>query len=155
MAEASSAVKKIQDRVDEWDVHRGAWPAVKSGLRRSYKKGRKAMRATFDQRSDENLHEWRKRTKDMRYQLELLEPLKTRRIKPLAKRADKLSELLGDDHDLAVLRGLLDNEFKKFVPDEAAEVLRALIDRRRLELQNSAVSLSKKLFAESPVKKVA
>ena len=55
-----------------------------------------------------------------------MEPLKTRRIKPLAKRADKLSELLGDDHDLAVLRGLLDNEFKKFVPDEAAEVLRAL-----------------------------
>ncbi len=46
-------------------------------------------------------HEWRKRVKDLRYAAEILG------LRPLAGRADRLAELLGEEHDLVVLAGLL------------------------------------------------
>ena len=100
--------------------------------------------------SDANLHEWWKRVKDLRYQLELLEPLWPDVMKVAADQANTLSDLLGDDHDLAVLRELLGSDFKDVLQIEAVETLQALIDRRRADLQHSSASLSEKLFAESP-----
>ena len=100
--------------------------------------------------SDEKLHEWRKRVKDLRYQLELLEPVWPDVMKATAEQANVLSDLLGDDHDLAVLRELLGGELKDVLSKEASETLQALIDRKRADLQHSSASLSEKLFAESP-----
>jgi hypothetical protein len=71
-------------------------------------------------------------------------------MRPTATQAETLTDLLGDDHDLAVLRSLLDTELKGTVSGEVAETLKGLIDSRRADLQYSAMSLSEKLFAESP-----
>ena len=91
-----------------------------------YGKGRKRMRQAGrgDGRSNgRKLHEWRKRVKDLRYVAEMLDraaPGKPKRGGPkpsarkrtrekaafvgrVARRADNLSELLGEEHDLAVL----------------------------------------------------
>ena len=149
LRKAASAVKKVQSRVSGWELEPGAWKAVQAGVRRAYKQAGQAMALAFRESSDENLHEWRKRTKDLRYQLELLRPLWPDMMDTAAGQANKLTELLGDDHDLAVLRGLLDGDFQKAVPREAAETLRVLIDRRRNGLQAEARSLGEKLFAES------
>ena len=44
------------------------------------------------------MHEWRKRVKDLRYAAEILG------LRPLARRADALGELLGEEHDLVAAR---------------------------------------------------
>jgi CHAD domain-containing protein len=150
LEKAAKGVKEVRSRANDWDLQRGSWQTLQSGLQRAYKKGHKAMTVSAGDTTDENLHEWRKRAKDIRYQLELLEPLWPEVMKATAAQAKNLTELLGDDHDLAVLRGLLDRELKETVPHEAAETLKGLIDSRRTELQHSAMALSEKLFAESP-----
>jgi CHAD domain-containing protein len=51
----------------------------------------------------ENFHEWRKRVKYYRYQLKLLRDFWKPVMEALRREAVKLSDDLGDDHDLAVL----------------------------------------------------
>jgi CHAD domain-containing protein len=155
LTRSSIAVEKVRDRVGQWYLRGGAWQVLESGLERAYKQANQAMLEASRSATDENLHEWRKRAKDIRYQLELLEPLCPEVMKASAAQAETLTDLLGDDHDLAVLRSLLDGELKESVPLESAETLKGLIDARRGDIQHSAATLSEKLFAESPAQFVA
>ena len=57
--------------------------------------------------SDNTLHEWRKRAKDLRYQLQFLCKAWPGVIDAAVAEAHDLGDILGDDHDLALLRQLL------------------------------------------------
>ena len=63
----------------------------------------RGLRAADRKPTTTNLHEWRKRVKDLWYQQRLLEDTWPGVMKAQAKEAKKLSKLLGEDHDLAVL----------------------------------------------------
>ena len=97
----------------------------------------------------EILHEWRKQAKYLRYHLELLTPTWPEVVGKLAAEAKKLGDLLGDDHDLAVLRAMV-------VPSHArghAEqdgFLGELIDRQRERLQAKAIASGELLYRERP-----
>ena len=101
--------------------------------------GRKAFARADAKPSAHNLHEWRKRVKDLWYQQQLLEDSWPGVMKAQAKEAKKLSKLLGDDHDLTVLAEHVDD------PE-----LHALIDRRREELLEDARALGRRIYAERP-----
>jgi CHAD domain-containing protein len=96
------------------------------------------------------LHEWRKQAKYLRYQLELLCAVWPGMMEPLAGQADHLGDLLGDDHDLAVLRQMLTQHPERFDDEEELALLFALIDRRREELETEANLLGRWLFQDSP-----
>ena len=66
----------------------------------------------------------------------------------LAGEADRMTELLGDDHDAAVLRQKLVNAPEEFGGPEGVEMLLALVDRRRAELQQQALALGLRFFEE-------
>ncbi len=102
------------------------------------------MTAAVTEPSDESLHDWRKSTKYLWHALELLRPAWPEVLKPLAKQAHALSDLLGDDHALAVLTTVLQTG------GGLPPTLRRLIEQRRAELQRDAVSLGQRLYAESP-----
>src|SRR5262245_29898261 len=80
------------------------WTALRSGLHRVYRTGRKAATAAERAPTDECLHESRKQVKYLWHELEILEPIEPARVAKLAKLAHELSDRLGDDHDLAALR---------------------------------------------------
>lgn len=145
------AVKAAAKRVDKWPLDRNGWKAIERGLQKVYTQGRIAMQKAGNDDADENLHEWRKRTKDLRYELKFLEAIWPETIRPLAEQAHQLTNLLGDDHDLAVLKEIAQSAELK-TDDESVnrELLFALIDERRCALQDQARELGKKIFEESP-----
>src|SRR5215468_6405096 len=64
--------------------------------------------------------------------------------------AHDLGDLLGDDHDLALLRRLLDGKLQNSVePAERRSLLRA-IGKRREVLQSDAADLGQRVYVESP-----
>jgi CHAD domain-containing protein len=97
--------------------------------------------------TDEALHEWRKRTQDLRYSLELLKPAWPETVGPLAAQAHALSDLLGDDHDLVVLREVA-AELHSAHADQERDLISALITERRKALQDEAFELGAKLYEE-------
>jgi CHAD domain-containing protein len=118
---------------------------LRPGLKRAYGRGRRRLGEAADDPADERLHELRKRVKDLWYHLRLLRDFKRKRIEPLEVRADELSDLLGDDHDLVVLSGRLDS----LEAGQRGHVER-LIAGRRQELQLEAFACAKRLYGPKP-----
>jgi CHAD domain-containing protein len=141
-------LKTVRSRIDQWSLHRDGWKALEPGLERSYARGKAALKRARRHPTVENLHDWRKRTKDLWYQLRLLKPFAPGIVGGAAKEADKLSKLLGDDHDLAVLHEALETGAGDL--KVGVDAVLALIDHRREQLQSEAVLLGQKLYAERP-----
>ncbi len=103
----------------------------------AYRRGRKTMRAAVADFSDEEMHRWRKRVKEFLYQTEAVEGM------PLPKktfpRARKLAALLGDFHDLSMVRGRLNG----------ADEDRAVCGRQK-RIGRKARALGEKLFRRKP-----
>lgn len=136
-------------RVPSWGLANDEFAALGGGFKMSYKRGRKAMAAAYASPSPERFHEWRKRVKYHRYHLELLRELWPRQLKARQSEVKTLGGMLGDDHDLAVLRGVLESESGSF-GDESACMLIDLAGCRRDELRAGMRPLGRRLFAERP-----
>jgi CHAD domain-containing protein len=142
-----ASLEAAPKRAKKWSLGDKGWSVLGAGLARVYRSGRKAFATARAEPSDDNLHEWRKQAKYLRYELEVLKPLWPDAMEQMAGQAHDLSDLLGDDHDLAVLREHLQDPDR--FPDRATvEVLTAAIDDRRVDLRRQAFSLGERLFAE-------
>jgi CHAD domain-containing protein len=124
-------VPQLADGVDRWPLGGISSDTLVEAIETTYRRGRKAAAKPA---TTENLHEWRKRVKDLWYQARLLGN------KRLAKDAKALSKPLGDDHDLAVLSAEL----------PPGDPLQPLIADRRAELQTQARKLGERLYEDSP-----
>jgi CHAD domain-containing protein len=144
--DAIGALEEARGGVEEWPLERDGFDVVGPGLRREYRRGRRALRAVEAERTDENLHEWRKRVKDLWYHLTLLGDVWPATMKALGDEAHALSDRLGEDHDLAVLAAWADERGAAL--DLSA--LDAAVAARRATLQAQALELGRRLYAERP-----
>jgi CHAD domain-containing protein len=115
---------------------------------RAYARGRDALACVERERSVEALHEWRKRVKDLWYHQRLLRDAWTAPLKAMAAESHRLADLLGDDHDLAVLAERVTGSEGSATLDN--ETLLSLIAERRAELQEAALELGHRIYAEKP-----
>lgn len=141
---------RARQALDDWAIPDGDFGAVGEGLLKTYQRGRVAMRVAKGSPTDANLHEWRKRAKYHRFHLRALRGVWPEVLEAEEGEADKLAELLGEDHDLAVLKSLLHAESESFNKKSDLPAFLALVERRRLELQDQARSVGARVFAESP-----
>lgn len=137
-------------RARKTSVHAKGWPAVARGLRRSYRSGREAFRVTRADPAPEKLHEWRKRVKDLWYQVCLLRGIWREEMRKLASELKTLSDCLGDDHDLFMLEHFLSCEASGNGAKNGVSALTGLIEARRTELQRAADYLGARLYLEKP-----
>ncbi len=144
-------LRQARPRVGAWSLDSTGFAAIAGGLEENYRRGREAMKTAYADPTAENFHEWRKRTKYLGHHLDLLCNLWKPAMTVHRDAADELSQLLGDEHDLAVLQAtLLSEEWEPAgdIPDQA--LLIDLIDRRRQEIQTAAHPLGARVFAEKP-----
>jgi hypothetical protein len=114
-------------------------------IRRVYRRGRLALSKVKKQPSDERWQELGRRSKDLWYLSELLQPATPKRMKKVSKQAHRLSDLLGEDHDLARLEQRLPEQQ---LTEKELKLLRRLLVRRRHELQDEARLLARRLYRD-------
>jgi hypothetical protein len=147
--EASALIRRARDDARLWGLGYESFGLIAPGLRRTYRQGRRGLAAAADDPSDETVHEWRKRVKDMWYSLRLVGEAWEPVIRPLADQAHELSELLGDHHDLGELRRTIESGEAGLAAGPKAE-LYELACARQAELHRAAISLGRRLYAEGP-----
>ena len=98
----------------------------------------------------ERLHAWRKSTKYLYHQLQMLEPLSPRTLSAFTRQLHRLSDELGDDHDLAVLREKVARDAAIFADEDSRTALLTLIERSRTTLQRRALISGARLYREDP-----
>ena len=144
------ALEDARARTDRWELERDDFGAITPGLRRAYARGRRRMRTARDEPTAEHLHDARKRVKDLWHTAELLRAAHPKRMKRLARRAHDVSSLLGDHHDLSVLRAYAEANPQLFSDMAAREALLAAIDRRSDELAGRALKRGLRLYERPP-----
>ena len=152
---ARNALRLQRTRVSRLALTGGKWSIIEAALRRVYANGRRCMREARRQPIAENLHEWRKQVKYLRYELRLLEPAWPGVIGELVDQAHHLSDYLGDDHDLAVLRRKVKDYAKELTETNGVEDVVPVIDRCRERLQTKALVLGARVYEERPRRFVA
>jgi CHAD domain-containing protein len=147
VGEALAGIRGVLERIEDWPLAGAATPDVLAGASVAYAAGRAEMPGPDDRPSAEELHEWRKRVKDLWYHGLLLQNAWPAVLSVQAEEAHVLSEVLGDDHDLSVLRDRLTSAT---IDDPAADVdgVVALIDHRREELLAEALDRGRRIYAE-------
>lgn len=148
--EVAVELRDARGRVAEWPLAGDEFLLIEGGLGRAYQRGAQRFADVLEDPSVENLHEWRKRVKDLWYHVRLVKSMWPDVLGQQAKQASQLADLLGEDHDLAVLA-------EKLAEPAVAErvmgdlrPLRELAERRRLELQAQARFLGMRLYADRP-----
>jgi CHAD domain-containing protein len=141
---------RARTRAAGWTLDADGFAALQPGLRRIYRRGRKRMREAAHEPTTESLHEARKRVKDLWHATQIVRPAAPKKLKRLSKRAHHLADLLGDDHDLAVLRDYVERNPQAFDDDSSRGALLAVLDRRREALQRKALKLGAQVYDQSP-----
>ena len=145
-----AAMREARARVDAWPLEAEGFDGIDAGLSKTYRRGRKAMMLAYREPSTEQFHEWRKRVKYYRYHTRLLRDLWKPVMKKYYSEVKELSDILGDDHDLAVFRQTLLDNPQEFGGKRDIQALVGLIDRRRAQLQAQARPLGERIYAEKP-----
>jgi CHAD domain-containing protein len=137
LTEINGALKRAITRARAWQLEAEGWDCIATALRATYRRARRALRHAREDRATEDLHEWRKQTKYLWHQLQILTPLAAGPVGELADEFHHLSDYLGNEHDLAVLRERI-----------GTSSVTALIDQRRRELQDKALTLGERLYTD-------
>lgn len=129
---------------------RDSFEAVEPGLKTTYKRGRTEMVRAYEKPTEQHFHEWRKRAKYLRHQMEFLAPLWPEVVVGTAMTLDRLGLILGEEHDLAELLALLRDRPDLCPNPRERSLFAALAAQRRSELQTAAEILGRRVYAEKP-----
>jgi CHAD domain-containing protein len=125
--------------------------AMRSGMRRAYRRAREAMPLARGQGDDEGMHRWRRRVKDHWYHMRLLKGVNGR-ISGRVRRLKQLERWLGDHHNLVVLHRRILTAPARFGDARTVAAVLGCIDERRLALWRRAYKRGRLLFAARPTR---
>lgn len=142
LAAFRAALQPIRDRAGHWSVAGKDFAALQAGLTDGWTRARKGLRKWRRSGRDDDLHAWRIRVKHHWYHARLLEPIWPEMMAPHIAAADALGEMLGDHHDLTILRAQLEGQGKP-----AAPVIKDIAKRQK-SIEKQALALGERLFVE-------
>ncbi len=139
-------------RVPDWQVRGDGDKALFAGFHKTYRRARQTMKTALADPTDENWHEWRKRMKYHWYHTRLLENCWKPVMATRAAELSRIADLLGDDHDLAILNGFISEhrDFFQAPADNELDEIANLVERRRKRLRADATALGRRLCVEKP-----
>jgi CHAD domain-containing protein len=146
--QAIPQLERTKARLMDWPIDGLDWKRICNAVCKIYRRGQRALDKAIDDPQPENFHAWRKRVKDIWYQLRILQPLNRIVLQEMAHNADVLSELLGREHDLDFLLARLEKESSDQTLGSELAQLRKLIRKRCKRLDRDALELGRRFYAE-------
>jgi CHAD domain-containing protein len=119
-------------------------PKMRKGLKKTFGRVRKLYGKCRKGGTPERFHEWRKRSKDLLYQIETLAPEPTRSERKWIACLKSLSDCLGEMHDLTVTLQLLSTRRSK------VGKLKRRAKREYSKSAKKAVRLARRFFRSGP-----
>jgi CHAD domain-containing protein len=126
------------------------WKQLVRGLRGTYRRARRELDRALEIPDPVHVHNWRKRTKDLSYQLELFASVGGRPIADVRKPYASLAGTLGEVTDLIILRRALDDEELAELRDHGR--LHARVDRLLQKRLAAAFEQGRPLYRARPKK---
>ncbi|WP_445619818.1 CHAD domain-containing protein [Kushneria sp. Sum13] len=150
MAWLEVELERARHALEDWAPAIDRFKSLREGLVETSRRARQAMKRAEHANDEAAFHEWRKQVKYHRHHCELLTDVWKAPMEARAREAHRLADLLGEEHDLAMLAQVL-SEPQTAVQDQTlTNTLLKMIAHRRQALQGEALLLGQRLFAERP-----
>ena len=146
--EAEERLCQTLERIQQWPLEKLDCERLRENVQKTYKRGRQVLGTAVKKTSTKNLHAFRKRAKELWYQLRLLRPLAPAVFKELNDELKTIGQYLGQVHDLAFVAQRLSSIGP--VRKQGHRILNALIASRTNELEYTAIALGERFYAERP-----
>jgi len=121
-----------------------------AGLTLGYEKSYHAFHSELKEHEADLLHEWRKRTKDLQHQMEVLSQSVSARLHPSLEQVSTLCEVLGNINDLFMFFDWLDSIEESIEPKNQLKSLKNEIQLKLTDLENQADKIGYSIFKLSP-----
>ncbi len=142
-------LQRARASLDGWTLPPALVPTA-FGLQRTYRRGRRGMARAYADRSTDHFHEWRKRVKYLRHQMEVLAAMRPETMPTITASLAELGDTLGLVHDLADLGCVVGGAPVVFAsPAGQGELLDAIVSRRK-ELWTDLQQQAERLYAQTP-----
>ncbi len=148
MKQAHSRLAEAKKRFVHLRLSGKGFDIVGPGLEASYRKARRAFHRAYAEPSDENFHEWRKGAQQHWRHMALLSRAWSGCLNARVAEARALSQLLGDDHDLALLVGFVHSEQGDELDAAQVAAIGKAARQRQEELRAVAHPRGVRLFTE-------
>jgi len=148
MKRALKELDQAQKRCARLRISGRGFAVVGGGLEASYRRARRAFHDSYETQTDEAFHEWRKGAQQHWRHMVLLSRAWTDCMDARIAEARQLSQLLGDDHDLAILAAFVRSERAAAIADENVALIEKLARERQARLRAIARPVGDRLFAE-------
>lgn len=132
-------IQAVIARIDEISNRLPSWPQaldteqLRAGFDRVFADGGADLRRVLSEPTGEHFHEWRKQVKYLWCHVRLLMAYRPELLRPLVTDLVALSNLLGDEHDLADLEARVGDRY--------------FITARRIALQSQASQLGRTIYS--------
>jgi CHAD domain-containing protein len=147
-SQAIPQLEGVKERLMGWPLDGLNWKQICGAVGKIYRRGQRRLAKTINDPEPENFHAWRKRVKDVWYELRILQPLNRMVLQEMAHNAEVLSELLGHEHDLDFLLVRIQKETgDEAVADELAQLQKFIVKRCK-RLRRNALELGRRFYAE-------
>jgi CHAD domain-containing protein len=146
--EAKQRLTQSLHRIRAWSLDDLNCKQLRKCVQQTYKRGRRALQGAIKKTSTKNLHTFRKRAKELWYQLRVLRPLAPAVFSELNDELKAIGQYLGQVHDLAFVAERLSaiGSPRK----HGDRILNALIDSREKDIEQTAIALGERFYAERP-----
>jgi CHAD domain-containing protein len=149
---AADTLQAQRRRVRRWAIRGDGFSSIASGLEESYRRARKGMILAWSKPKAHHYHAWRRYVKDHWFHVRLVEANCGDQLLPYQRRLEALDGVLGEDHNLVILREVLavDGYAGR---RETACCLRVVSRYQRL-LRHHAETLGVRIYADKPCRYV-
>jgi CHAD domain-containing protein len=138
-------LRNLRQDAKGWRPRHRQFRALAAGIRRTYRRGRKAMSRARRRQTADNFHEWRKHIKALWYELRLVEGC-TPGIKRDVTALHRAETWLGDDHNVVVLSAELSKDGSLC----DLEQFRRAADRYQCQLRQRTIARMRSAYARTP-----
>jgi CHAD domain-containing protein len=125
------------------------WDTIEHGVRETYDAARRARRAA--KRSKRQFHTWRRRSKELTYQLDVLASLAGGRVTEMAHEIEGVADTQSPAVDLVMVRDFV-RAYGQGIASEAYDQLVQSIDGQLDDLMRDSRSAGREAFGQKPRK---
>jgi hypothetical protein len=148
ISDANKALDRAARRFHRLAIEPDDFSTLANGLTRSYRRGLKWFAFAYAQNNDEAFHEWRKCVQAHWRHMSLLSRIWPAVFDARVVAARELSQILGEDHDLAILKTRLAALPPGALPEHDTRDIERMILPRQLKLRHAAHPRGLLLYAE-------
>ena len=155
--EAQKSLTKIEEKLVEklkeipgWKIEIADFDDIGSGIQRTYKRGRKGKKRTHETGASEDIHEWRKRAKYLRYQVDVINRVWPQALEAYEDELHDITDFLGLHHDLEVLKKLIEERKSPFSDQQEKMLLFSLIEKQQEFMKRHGTLKGHRCYFDSP-----